>query len=164
MNALAEPVMRTSDFAGALSGAAARVEQPVRCSRGYQIRFAENREDVQAALRLRYRVFSLELNEGPESAFEQGYETDEFDAICDHLLVEHVATGEVIGTYRLQTGSVAGRNRGYYSEREFAFSVYEGLRDSMLELGRACIVMRNHQGLRRRYTHWASRTVLVSTQ
>ena len=35
-------------------------------------------------------------------------------------------------------------NRGYYSAREFDFSVYEGLRDSALELGRACI----HRGHR----------------
>src|SRR5215475_553403 len=110
-----------------------------RCAHGYRARFAENQGDIQAALRLRFRVFSLELNEGPKSAFERGYESDEFDAICDHLLVEHVATGKVIGTYRLQTGKVAARHRGYYSEREFDFSIYEGIRDSMLELGRACI-------------------------
>jgi len=140
MDALAEPVMRTPFDAATLSDRVeTRVGRLARCLRGYRARFAENREDIQAALRLRYRVFCLELNEGPEAAFELGYETDEFDAICDHLLVEHVVTREVIGTYRLQTGKIAGRNSGYYSEREFDFSVYRGLRDWMLELGRACI-------------------------
>ena len=140
MNALAEPVVRTALTLAELSDRAETgVGRQARCPRGYRARFAENREDIQAALRLRYRVFCLELNEGPEAAFELGYETDEFDAICDHLLVEHVVTGEVVGTYRLQTGKIAGRNSGYYSEREFDFSVYRGLRDRMLELGRACI-------------------------
>jgi len=105
----------------------------------YRLRLAQNHQDLLAALRLRYRVFSLELNEGPESAHERGYETDEFDEVCDHLLVEHVSSGAVVGTYRLQTGQMAARNHGYYGAREFDFSVYEGLRDSVLELGRACI-------------------------
>lgn len=109
------------------------------CSREYRLRFAENEYDLRGALRLRFRVFSLELNEGPEQAYETGYETDEFDSVCEHLLVEQAATGAVVGTYRLQTGSMAARNRGYYSAREFDFSVYDNLRDEMLELGRACI-------------------------
>jgi putative hemolysin len=105
----------------------------------YRLRLAQNGEDVLAALRLRYRVFSLELNEGQESAHQGRYETDEFDELCDHLIVEHGSSGAVVGTYRLQTGLMAAQNRGYYSAREFDFSVYEGLRESMLELGRACI-------------------------
>jgi putative hemolysin len=113
--------------------------QPTRRQGPYQLRFAQSPQDLRAALRLRYLVFSLELNEGPESAHEQGYESDEFDKVCDHLLVEHAATRQVVGTYRLQTGQVAARNRGYYSAREFDFSPYERLRNSMLELGRACI-------------------------
>ena len=51
-----------------------------------------------------------------------------FDEACDHLIVEEVANGEVVGTYRLQTGEVAAANIGYYSEREFDFAVYEPLR------------------------------------
>ena len=130
------PILTAPDSAQVV---AAFIERTVPRSHSYRVRLAKCRKDIQAALRLRFRVFSLELNEGPESAFEQGYETDEFDAICDHLLVEHEGSGEIIGTYRMQTGNVAQRNCGYYSEREFDFSVYERLRGSMLELGRACI-------------------------
>jgi putative hemolysin len=140
MDALAETIKQRAAIDRAPSvGRRAYAKESAQGLLGYRTRFAESRDDIQAALRLRFKVFSLELNEGPASAFEEGYETDEFDAICDHLLVEHVATREVIGTYRMQTGRAARRNRGYYSEREFGFSVYEGLRDSMLELGRACI-------------------------
>ena len=44
-----------------------------------------------------------------------------------------------MGTYRLQTGDVAARNFGYYSEQEFDFAPYERMRGEIVELGRACI-------------------------
>jgi putative hemolysin len=84
-------------------------------------------------------VFNLELNEGLAAAFETGYDTDQFDSVCKHLIVEHVASGEVVGTYRLQTGLTALQNYGYYSEREFDFAPYKSMHDSIIELGRACI-------------------------
>src|SRR5947207_1639902 len=93
--------------------------------KGYRLRLAASQMDVQAALRLRFRVFNLELNEGLATAFETGYDTDEFDSVCEHLIVEHIASGQVVGTYRLQTGFSARENHGYYSEREFDFAPYE---------------------------------------
>src|SRR5262249_16530967 len=105
----------------------------------YRVRFAETRQDRESAFRLRFLVFNLELGEGPESAYQDGYERDEFDEVCDHLLVEHLGTRQIVGTYRLQTGPVAARNLGYYSAQEFDFVPYEGLRGKLVELGRACI-------------------------
>ncbi len=105
----------------------------------YRLRFAESLKDLEAAYRLRFLVFNLELGEGLETAYEQGYDTDDFDAICDHLIVEHCRTGQVVGTYRLQTGSSAAKHLGYYSAREFDFTPYESLRNSIVELGRASI-------------------------
>ena len=112
---------------------------PIEIARkSYRLRLAASKTDVQAALRLRFKVFNLELNEGLATAFES-YDTDQFDSVCEHLIVEHVVTGEVVGTYRLQTGFSASQNYGYYSEREFDFAPYESMRDSIIELGRACI-------------------------
>lgn len=106
----------------------------------YRMRFAETREDLEGAFRLRFLVFNLELGEGPESAYQDGYERDEFDEVCDHLLVEDTRNGQIVGTYRLQTGIAAARNSlGYYSAREFDFTPYESLREKLVELGRACI-------------------------
>ena len=76
-----------------------------------------------------------------------GHDIDEFDAICDHLIVEHAATGKIVGTYRLQTGAMASANAGFYSEREFDFSPYKQLGNSVIELGRAC-VHRDHRSYR----------------
>src|SRR5215472_1986092 len=117
----------------------ADIPKPLAESRAYQLRFADSAEDLEKVFRLRFIVFNLELGEGLESAYKTGRDTDEFDAICDHLIVEHRVTREVVGTYRLQTGRVAATKLGYYSEREFDFSPYEPIRNSLLELGRACI-------------------------
>lgn len=108
-------------------------------SNGYVARLALTDEDRAAAFRLRFLVFNLEMQEGLESAFLTGYDTDRYDSICDHLIVQHMATGEVVGTYRMQMGAVAETNFGYYSEQEFDFSPYERMRSQIAELGRACI-------------------------
>jgi putative hemolysin len=106
---------------------------------GYVARLALTNAERAQAYRLRFVVFNLEMHEGLESAYVNGYDTDRYDEVCDHLIVESAATGEVVGTYRMQMGEVAGDNYGYYSEQEFDFSPYEHLRGQIAELGRACI-------------------------
>ncbi len=95
--------------------------------------------EFREALRLRYRVFNVELKEGLAASHSTGHDFDEFDAVVDHIIVKCPASGSVIGTYRLQTGLAAAKNIGYYGEREFDFAPYEPLRGEVLELGRACI-------------------------
>jgi putative hemolysin len=119
----------------------------------YQLRLASTEADRIAAFRLRFLVFNLELNEGLECAYVTGQDSDEFDGICDHLIVEHVGTGKIVGTYRLQTGAVASANAGFYSEREFDFSPYRQLGNSVIELGRAC-VHRDHRTSEVLYLLW----------
>src|SRR6266480_1286198 len=105
----------------------------------YLARLARSADEVRAAQRLRFEVFNLELNEGLAESHFTGLDIDPFDTVCQHLVVEHVPTGEIVGTYRLQTGECAAANIGYYSEREFDFAPYETLRSEMIELGRACV-------------------------
>jgi putative hemolysin len=88
---------------------------------------------------LRFEVFNLELGEGLAESYATGLDIDPFDEFCDHLIVEELATSEIVGTYRLQTGQLAAANLGYYSEREFDFAPYEPFRCEMIELGRACV-------------------------
>jgi putative hemolysin len=64
---------------------------------------------------------------------------DEFDLFCDHLIVEDRSRNEIVGTYRMQSGTMAERNIGYYSAQEFDFTPYEPIRNEVLELGRASI-------------------------
>jgi putative hemolysin len=119
----------------------------------YRVRPASEEADLSAAFRLRFRVFNLELKEGLEGSYQTGYDIDEFDSVCDHLVVEHLGTGEVVGTYRLQTGMMAGAHLGYYSQREFDFAPFEPLRKNMIELGRACI-HRDHRSTDVLYLLW----------
>jgi putative hemolysin len=109
----------------------------------YSLRLAETAEDREAACRLRFKVFNIELGEGLESSYRTGLDTDRFDQCCEHLLVEDKLEDNpalrIVGTYRMQSGATAARNLGYYSEQEFSFVPYEPLRGGILELGRACI-------------------------
>jgi putative hemolysin len=112
----------------------------------YRVRLAAGNRDVRAAQLLRFMVFNLELREGLEQSYATCLDADAYDAVCDHLLVEDMRTGEVVGTYRLQTGRKAAENLGYYSAQEFDFKPIEPLRGEMVELGRACI-HRDHRSL-----------------
>ena len=109
----------------------------------YRLRLAETSEDREAACRLRFKVFNIELGEGLESSYRTGLDTDRFDMVCDHLLVEDKLESNpakrIVGTYRMQSGDNAKRNLGYYSEQEFDFAPFELLRSGILELGRASI-------------------------
>ena len=98
----------------------------------YRLRLAENVMDRDAACRLRFKVFNIELKEGLESSYQTGMDSDQFDLFCEHLLVEDKTESNparrVVGTYRMQSGPTAARNLGYYSEQEFNFASYEPLR------------------------------------
>ncbi len=112
----------------------------------YSMRRARGLADIQAAQALRFLVFNLELNEGLESSFATLRDEDRFDPVCDHLLVEDTRSGDIVGTYRLQTGTAAGRHLGYYSAQEFDFAPFEPFRGEIIELGRAC-VHRDHRNI-----------------
>ena len=76
-------------------------ETKIRCSldvqRGpYHVRLASSEADRIAAFRLRFLVFNLELNEGLEVAYATGQDTDEFDSVCDHRIVEHAGPGSLL--------------------------------------------------------------------
>ena len=53
----------------------------------YQLALAQSDEDIRSALRLRYRVFNLELREGLASSHGAGEDRDEFDDVMRHLIV-----------------------------------------------------------------------------
>ncbi len=105
----------------------------------YRLRLAQSAEDRDAACRLRFKVFNIELGKGLDASYETGLDTDQFDLFCEHLLVEDKVDRRVVGTYRMQSGLTAAENLGYYSEQEFDFAPYAGMRGEILELGRASI-------------------------
>ena len=112
----------------------------------YTVRLAGSAGELRAAQMLRFQVFNVELNEGLPQSHNTGLDSDAFDSVCDHLLVEHLPTRQIVGTYRLQTGKAAKKNLGYYSEQEFDFNPFETFRNQIVELGRAC-VEKQHRNL-----------------
>jgi len=117
------------------------IAEPLIATDRYTLHLAFEPAQVKAAQRLRFEVFNLEMGEGLANSSATGLDQDEFDAVCEHLLVIETATGNVVGTYRMQTGANAAANLGYYSAREFDFHPFEAARDQIVELGRACVAV-----------------------
>ena len=99
---------------------------------------ARTPEELEASQRLRFTVFSEEMNAVFPDA-SHGIDADEFDPWCEHLLVREQASGRVVGTYRLLTPVNAERLGKYYSESEFDLSSLAAMRSQIVELGRSCI-------------------------
>ncbi|STZ77415.1 GNAT family N-acetyltransferase [Bergeriella denitrificans] len=104
---------------------------------GLSVRLAETPAEIEAAQRLRYRVFAEEL--GADIKSEDGRDTDRYDAHCNHLLAFDEATGEIVGCYRLLTAEGAAKVGSWYSASEFDLSPLAGILPQTVELGRACI-------------------------
>jgi putative hemolysin len=107
----------------------------------YTVGLASTAVEMREAQRLRHQVFAEEMGARLDSPIT-GLDVDPLDAYCDHLLVRHGDTGEVVGTYRLLTPRRADR---LYSDSEFDLSALAGIRPGMVEAGRAC-VHADHRG------------------
>jgi putative hemolysin len=99
---------------------------------------ASTPEEVREVQRLRYKVF-IEAMGLSALANPEGIDQDDFDAVCDHLIVRDSKTLKVVGTYRVLSPHAARRIGGLYSEQEFELSRLDHLRGSIAEAGRACI-------------------------
>jgi putative hemolysin len=104
----------------------------------YSLLLTRSEAEVQAAQRLRYRVFAGELGARlPDQAGE--LDVDRFDEFCDHLVVRADQTGEIVGTYRMLPPDRAIAAGGYYSETEFDLGAFADLRPNLVEAGRSCV-------------------------
>lgn len=117
-----------------------------------EVRLATTKREVRRAQRLRYRVFYNEMSAVPNAACMLAQrDMDEYDAICDHLLVlDHDAPRKpfrpnkpkVVGTYRLLRQEVADRFFGFYTASEFDVQPVIDANPQLrfLELGRSCVL------------------------
>lgn len=103
------------------------------------VHLARSEQEIRAAQRLRWQVFAEE--QGARIATPMhGYDIDELDAHCEHLVAVDTSSGLVVGTYRLLTAEAAVRAGGYYSEREFDLCTLKRPGVRLLELGRSCVL------------------------
>jgi len=120
----------------------------------YVVRFARIREEIEAALKLRFEVFNLELGEGLPASFQTGRDRDQFDSTCHHLIVLDKETDTVVGTYRVQTLEMVGSANGFYSACEFDLGCLPpDVLNQSVELGRACIA-RDHRNRQVLFLLW----------
>lgn len=114
----------------------------------FTVRLADTMADVQAAQRLRYKVFVQELGgDGPLVDHEAGYEQDRFDPYCDHLLLSDEARGgEIAGVYRLMRHDQAKAAGQFYSEDEYDLLPLKTCGRPVMELGRSCLAERYRGG------------------
>lgn len=114
---------------------------------GYIVRFAKTAEDLEQLLKLRFHVFNRELGEGLSESWETGLDRDRFDEVCHHLMLVHERTGELVGTYRMQTVDMARAGIGLYTAQEYVLDdVPESVLGRSIELGRACIADEHRNG------------------
>ncbi len=95
----------------------------------YTARFASNGADITAAQKLRYALFHS----------GDGLDTDEFDEICQHVLVEEIDTGKLVCCFRflpLADGSEISRS---YSAKYYDLSALTAYEGAMVEMGRFCV-------------------------
>jgi putative hemolysin len=111
--------------------------QPAAPSR-YHTSLAVDDSEIREAQRLRRQVFAGEMGARLSSVLP-GHDIDLYDPYCDHLLVRAMASGDVVGTFRILPPDAARRIGSYYSEQEFDLTRLGFLRPGMAELGRSCV-------------------------
>ena len=108
------------------------------------VRLAESLREIDAAQALRYRVFYEEMGaKADERIARTKRDIDDFDEVCDHLLVIDYGRGggrdAVVGTYRLIRREAAARRGRFYSAGEYDISRIVAWPGEVLELGRSCV-------------------------
>jgi putative hemolysin len=115
-----------------------------------EVNLTRDKRDLKRLQKLRYNVFYRHGRAVADIATRfMRRDKDDFDSICDHLMVVDRPRPEstegaspVIGTYRLLRQDIAERHGGFYSANEFDISGllkrHAGLR--FLELGRSCVL------------------------
>ncbi len=102
----------------------------------YVARIAGSAEDIRAAQALRHLCFVEAAGGVPRS---DGLDRDDFDALCDHVLVERRADGVLVCCFRLlplKDGAEIGRS---YAAQYYELSALRGFTGPMVEMGRFCI-------------------------
>lgn len=118
-----------------------------------EVRLATSVPEIRRAQRLRYRVFYEEMSAIPTGiSLLARRDIDDFDTVCDHLLViDHAATEakpfrkprpKVVGTYRLLRQDAADRHFGFYTAGEYDIAplIAANRGKRFLELGRSCVL------------------------
>ena len=103
-----------------------------------QTRLIADPAELDAAQRLRYRVFGDEMGARfSQDSAATDRDEDRFDAVCDHLIVLDTtlpgdAPDQIVGTYRLLRDEIAGLFQKHMARR--AFPLWIGRREMVTDI------------------------------
>lgn len=116
------------------------VPQRIITAGNYQLRFARSQSELEEIQRLRYTVFVADGN-------PDGMDADRFDEVCHHLLVRHMPSQKIVGTYRMQFTEMAEANYGFYSNQEYCLEdIPQPVLSDSVEIGRVCVEEAHRNG------------------
>lgn len=104
----------------------------------FEIIWASDASELMQAQALRYEVFRQDFGIQLSSTRNR-LDIDEFDEYCEHLLIRHTESNQIVGTYRIlnpQNATLLGR---LYSDGEFDMRALDPLRSQLVEVGRSCV-------------------------
>ena len=108
-------------------------------TQNYTLSTAVHLSELVSLFRMRHHIFFNETG----ITDDLNLDLDDFDSICDHLVIKSNATGEICGTYRMVSSLVT---RKFYSQNEFNLDKFIKEEAVKLELGRACIHPHHRNG------------------
>lgn len=101
----------------------------------FRARLAEVEADVARAQRLRHRSFLARRGRSTEAQAD----VDDFDGVCQHVLVEAQASGELVCCYRVLRLPTAARINETYAAQSYDLRALAAYPGPVLEMGRFCL-------------------------
>jgi putative hemolysin len=119
---------------------------PLIETKNYVLKLAKP-DELESILRLRFQVFNIELGLGKSTSDMNEMDADVFDNVFHHLILVCKTTGATIGTYRMQTYSMATQALGFRFAKYFNIdSISDAVLKSTVEIGGACVA-KEHRNL-----------------
>ena len=107
----------------------------------FHIKTLNKAVELKAALKLRYKVFQVELI-GLEDAEAEDY--DQFDLQADHIGIFDTKADVLVATCRVNHSDFCDR---FYSEQEFTMKPLLNTKSKKLEIGRVCVHSKYRKGI-----------------
>jgi putative hemolysin len=110
-------------------------------TKSYRLETASTMNDLLEVFELRHQIFLDEVGAAKEDS--DGFDVDDYDSICDHIIIRSKETDKIVGTYRVISSVYSD---DFYSQSEFDLDEFLDAPGQKLELGRACIHRAHRNG------------------
>jgi len=102
----------------------------------YTVRLAQSGDDVRKAQALRHLTF---IDGTGAAARDTGVDSDNYDAVCDHILIEDAKTGDLTCCFRLLPFESGAEISASYSSQFYDLEALHAFPDRVVEMGRFCV-------------------------